>query len=88
MSSAFRRLEGPLRELVGQRAGTTEPKTRARLKLSPERRAALKLQGRYMGHTRLLKPRQKAQVKALRATKGMHAAIALAAKLSKGSLPG
>jgi hypothetical protein len=52
-----------------------------KLRLSAERRAALKLQGQYMGYLRNLKPRQKAQAKALRETKGIRAAIALARKL-------
>lgn len=52
-----------------------------RLRISAERRAALKLQGQYMGHLRSLKPRQKARVKALRAAKGVRPAIALARRL-------
>jgi hypothetical protein len=35
-----------------------------------------------MGHLRSLKPRQKARVKALRAAKGVRAAISLAKKLA------
>ncbi|MBZ5640841.1 MAG: hypothetical protein LAO51_19055 [Acidobacteriia bacterium] len=67
------------------RGVTVEPKGRKRkLKLSPERRAALKLQGQYMGYLRKLKPRQKAQVKALRAEKGFRAAIAMAMRLAEG----
>jgi hypothetical protein len=63
------------------REGSTQ---RARkLTLSPARRAALKLQGQYMGHVRRLKPRQKARVKALRASKGVPAAIRLAKRLAK-----
>jgi hypothetical protein len=53
------------------------------LRLSPACRAALKLQGRYIGHLRSLKPRQKARVKALMATKGARAAISLAKKLAR-----
>ena len=53
------------------------------LKLSSARRAALKLQGRYMGYLRGLKPRQKARVKTFRAAKGVRAAISLARKLAK-----
>ncbi len=56
---------------------------RRRLELSPKRRAALKLQGSYMGYLRGLKPRQKAQVKALRARKGFRAAIAMAKRMAK-----
>jgi hypothetical protein len=54
-----------------------------RLRLSPGRRAALKLQGQYIGHLRSLKPRQKARVKALRADKGVRAAISFARRLAK-----
>jgi hypothetical protein len=53
------------------------------LNLSPARRAALKLQGRYMGYVRGLKPRQKAKVKAVRASKGFLAAIRLVKRLAK-----
>ena len=58
-----------------------EPAPRRRLKLSPKRKAALKLHGSYLGHTRRLKPTQKAKVKAVKAAKGYHAAIALAKRL-------
>ncbi|MBZ5640688.1 MAG: hypothetical protein LAO51_18270 [Acidobacteriia bacterium] len=53
-----------------------------KLKLSPQRRAALKLQGQYMGYLRNLKPRQKALVKALRKEKGFRAAIAMARRMA------
>jgi len=36
-----------------------------------------------MGHLRALKPRQKAKVKQLRVSKGIHDAIALARRLAK-----
>ena len=64
---------------AGGRGGPEGP--RRRLRLSPRRRAALKLQGQYMGHLRTLKPGQKARVKALRVRKGIRPAIALARKL-------
>ncbi|MBZ5637420.1 MAG: hypothetical protein LAO51_01545 [Acidobacteriia bacterium] len=54
-----------------------------KLKLSPKRRAELKLQGQYMGYVRRLKPRQKAQVKALRMEKGVRAAIEIARRMAK-----
>ena len=69
----------------GRRAGPTTQHGQARtrkLKLSPARRAALKLQGQYMGYMRGLKPRQKARVKALAASKNIRAAIALARRLA------
>jgi hypothetical protein len=53
-----------------------------KLRLSAARRAALRLQGQYMGYLRSLKPKQKARVKALMATKGVRAAISLAKKLA------
>jgi len=54
-----------------------------KLRLSPARRASLKLQGQYMGYLRSVKPRQKARVKALRAKKGVRAAISLARELAR-----
>ena len=64
--------------------GRKLPERRGRtLRLSAERRAALRLQGQYMGHLRSLKPRQKSRVKALRAAKGVRPAIAFARRLAK-----
>jgi hypothetical protein len=54
-----------------------------KLRLSPARRAALKLQGQYMGYIRTLRPRAKARVRAVREKKGVQAAIALAKRLAK-----
>jgi hypothetical protein len=62
-------------------ARTSEP--RRKVKLSPARMKALKLQGAYMGALRSLGPRQKVQVKTLRAAKGTEAAIRLAKQLSR-----
>jgi hypothetical protein len=55
---------------------------RRKLRLTPERRAALKLQGQYMGYLRGLRPGQKAQVKKIRVEKGIRAAIAAARRIS------
>lgn len=52
-----------------------------KLKLSPARKAALAIQGEYIGHMRHLNARDKAKVKALKAAKGMKAAVVLAKKL-------
>jgi predicted membrane metal-binding protein len=65
---------------VAQAVAATPP--RRKLKLSPERRRALKLQGQYLGNMRQLKPAQKARVKAVKAKNGMRAAIAMARKLA------
>lgn len=54
-----------------------------RLTLSPARRAALKLQGQYMGYLRGLRPRQRSRVKQVRSNKGVRAAITFARRLSK-----
>jgi hypothetical protein len=52
-------------------------------RLSPERRAALVLQGQYIGHVRMLPPRQQAQVRNLRLKKGVRAAIRYAKGLRR-----
>ena len=92
VGATLRRLEGQLRGLVpllalATRASVPPAKTKAsplgrKLKLSPERRRALKLQGSYLGYMRHLKPAQKARVKAVKAKKGMRAAIGMAKKLA------
>jgi len=83
IDQALARLGPRLRALGSARAeGTNRPARK--LKLSPARRAALKLQGRYMGYVRNLGPRQKTRVKAERAANGLPAAISLAKSLAKG----
>ena len=52
--------------------------SRRRPRLSAKARASMVLQGRYMGYMRQLKPRQKAQVRKIRKTKGVRTAIATA----------
>ena len=54
---------------------------RRRPRLTAAQRGALKLQGKYMGTMRGLKPRERAQVKKIRAEKGIRAAIAEAKRL-------
>jgi len=51
--------------------------------VSAKRRAAMRVQGRYMSAIRPLSAAQRAQVKKLRAAKGAKAAIALARKLGR-----
>lgn len=89
---AIRRSLATIARALGRLAPALEAATRdsgspsrrgRKLRLSPGRRATLKLQGRYMGHLRSLKPRQKARVKTLRATKGLRAAISFAKKLAR-----
>lgn len=58
-------------------------KPRRKLNLSPARRAALKLQGQYMGYIRTLAPRSKARVRGVREKQGVRAAISLARRLAQ-----
>ncbi len=60
------------------------PVARRKLNLSPARRAALKLQGQYMGYMRGLKPAEKNKIKAVAASKGVGAAVEAARKLARG----
>jgi hypothetical protein len=55
----------------------------ARGPLSAKRRAAMRVQGQYMGAIRPLSAAQRAQVKKLRAAKGADAAIAAALRLTR-----
>jgi hypothetical protein len=73
MGRALARL-GPSLEAAARASKSAVPARRKRT-LSPERRAALVLQGQYIGHIRMLSPRQQARVKALREKKGVRAAI-------------
>jgi hypothetical protein len=65
------------------RAQRSKEPRRRKLRLTPQRMAALKLQGKYIGHMRMLPARQQARVKALRVKKGVRAAIRYAQSLSK-----
>jgi len=85
LSAIVRALDrlAPLLRTFSHPAGRNPEGRRRPLKLSRERRAALKLQGQYMGYIRNLKPRQKARIKALKAAKGFRAAIGLAKRLGR-----
>lgn len=87
IQAALRRLGPALAS--GRRASATTATQETvvaprRLTLTPARRAALKVQGQYMGFIRGLAPAQKKRVKALAAKKGMAAGAALARKLARG----
>jgi len=84
LASAFTRIVPLLGEGAMGMATAQEYTKRGRRKprLSAQQRAPLKLQGKYMGTMRGLKPRQRAQVKKIRASKGIRAAIKAAAKLA------
>jgi hypothetical protein len=51
--------------------------------ISPKRRAAMRVQGRYMGAISRLSAAKRAEVKKVRAEKGADAAIALAQRLAR-----
>jgi hypothetical protein len=80
---ALRELSRAVAKLAAalKRRRPASPKGR-KLKLTPKRLAALKLQGAYIGHMRHLKPRQKAQVKAIKEKRGMEAAVRAAKRLA------
>jgi hypothetical protein len=62
---------------------TPEENGPQRNRRSAKARASLVLQGRYMGYMRQLKPRQKAQVRKIRETKGVTGAIVRAKELAR-----
>ena len=88
VSTAFRSLASTFQSLGSALAtseslnGTSPRGIRRKPRLSPAQRRALKLQGAYMGTIRGLKPRQRAQVKKIRAAKGVRAAIAAARRMA------
>jgi transcriptional regulator with XRE-family HTH domain len=77
LQSLIRAPYSPMAETPAKANSTRSPK------LSPKRRASLKLQGRYIGLLRNLSARQKKQIKAVRAKKGFAAAIRLAQKAAQ-----
>ena len=66
-------------------AASTRTTKKRRVAISPKVRALRRLQGKYMGYVRRLKPAEKARVREVREKQGMQAAIRLAASLSKAS---
>ena len=87
IEKSFNRLAVTFRELGAGLAAMPAPTTngprtaRKAPKLTAGRRAALKLQGRYMGTLRGLKPAQKRQVMKVRAEKGIAAALKMAGRM-------
>jgi hypothetical protein len=76
---------GPRRGTRGTSRGNRAPARRRRVAISPKVRALRRLQGKYMGYVRRLKPAEKARVRAVREKQGMQAAIRLASSLAKSS---
>jgi len=81
MDRSLRRLGPKLRAAGNGRLNGRAARPVRKLKLSPERRAQLKLQGLYIGYIRQLRPRHKAEVRSILAKKGMRAAVARARQL-------
>ena len=68
-----------------QAGGAARTTQKRRVAISPKVRALRRLQGKYMGYVRRLKPAEKARVRTVREKQGMQAAIRLAASLAKAS---
>lgn len=74
-------------EALDRGARTSRPRgrraaTRRRPKMSPRVRALRRLQGKYMGFVRRLKPAQKARIRVIREKQGLPAAIKAASSLA------
>jgi hypothetical protein len=67
------------------RQAAARPARRRNVKISPKVRALRRLQGKYMGYVRRLKPAEKARVREVREKQGMQAAIRLASSLATKS---
>ena len=81
LAKAFQRLQPALAALRTQPAGNGKT-TRRPPSLTAKQRAALKLQGKYMGTMRGLPAAKRAMVKKVRAEKGIRAAIAEARRIA------
>ena len=82
LEQSLARLAAQVRDINRSNVARPAGKPRRKLKLMPARLKALRLHGRYLGYMRQLKSRAKAEVRALRAKKGLRAAIARARKLA------
>ena len=82
LEQSLARLAAQVRDISRNNSATPAGKPRRKLKLLPARLKALRLHGRYLGYMRQLKSRAKAEVRALRAKKGVKAAIKRARRLA------
>ena len=82
LEQSLARLASQVRDISRNNSARPAGKPRRKLKLMPARLKALRLHGRYLGYMRQLKSRARAEVRALRAKKGVRAAIARARKLA------
>jgi hypothetical protein len=83
IARAVTQLGSRLRRIERDAARKTTSGSTRTLRISPKRRAQLRLQGAYMGYMRQLGPRKKARVKAVKEKKGFEAAIKLARGLAE-----
>jgi hypothetical protein len=81
LATAFGKIAPHLATVPAPVTMTSKGRPRRRPRLSRAQRAALKLQGKYMGTMRGLKPGQRAKVKKIRAAKGVVAAIKAAERM-------
>ena len=84
----FALIGGTVVSEAGRPAASPQPRTkgapqRSRGPISPKRRAAMRDQGRYMGAISRLSAVKRAQVKKVRAVRGVDAAIKLAHRLNR-----
>ena len=84
LDRSLARLGGMLRANHESGKPGSRIRPRRKMRLSPARLRALRLHGKYIGSLRNLKSRAKAEVRALRAKKGVKAAIKRARKLAGG----
>ncbi len=82
LDRSIRRL-APMLKAMATSNGTNGVGRRRRPRLSAKQRAALKIQGRYMGFMRQLRPRQKAEVRRIREKSGVLAAVKRAEHLAR-----
>ena len=80
--ASLERLGGSAR---ASRDSSGPPKRVRRRRMSPKVRALRRLQGKYMGFVRRLKPAEKARIRAIREKQGIEAAIRVAASLNAKS---
>jgi hypothetical protein len=83
LDRSIRRLAPILKAMASTNGGGPVAGRRRRPNLTPKQRAALKLQGRYMGFIRQLRPRQKAEVRKIRQLRGINAAVQRAEQLAR-----
>ncbi len=81
MDRSLRRLAPNLRAALNKTANARPARAKRKLNLSAKRLAQLKVQGRYMVSIRQLRPKHKAEVRAVLQKKGMQAAITRAERI-------